>query len=157
MKFLTLLSLAILFVTIFISCDKNEVQAENSIEGIWNLVAITSYYGDFSNNGFNPTETVSDAGELGDFTFTQNSVDFNFTRNDTTYTNSSSWNLDYEKVNSGFTKVPKFTLEINDQFLFDVVFEDNTKNAEKNAKTMTFTETPTDGFGVSIEISLEKR
>ena len=159
MQRFNLFILSVIFTPfILISCSKDEVQAEKSIEGTWNVVEIISNYGDFSNNGFNPTETVSDVGELGTFTFTDNSVDFNFTRNDTTYNGISSWNLDYEKVNSGFFKVPKFTLDISDQFLFDVIFEDNTKNAEKNATTVTFIENPTnDGFGIQIQLSLEKK
>ncbi len=132
------------------------MQAENSIEGVWEIVGIISQYGTFSENSFIPSQKVEELGQLGTFTFGEESVDFNFTRNDTMYSGSSSWVLDFEKVNAGFTKEPKFTLTITDHFLFDVFFEDGTKNSEKDAEQATFTATPSSGIGVQIEFSLEK-
>lgn len=144
-------------LVLFAACNKDEIQAEKSIEGNWKVVEITSYYGEFfSNGGFDPSETILDSGDLGSFNFSENFVDYSFTRNDTLFSGNGSWVLELEKVNQGFTKVNKFTLTIEGHFEFDVAFEDQTKNAEKNAKELTFMEYPTSGFGVGIELKLEK-
>lgn len=152
-----LLFISLLTSLIFISCNNDEVQAENSLEGLWEINRINSRYGTFTANSFNPTETVSDSGQLGTFLFGEETVDYSFMRNDSLFTGDGSWTLDLEKVNAGFFKVNQFTLSIEDQFLFDVTFEDDTKNAEKKATNITLVETPTNGFGVSIELFLEKK
>lgn len=120
-------------------------------------MTIISYYGDFSDSGFNPTETIEEAGDLGSFEFTENTVDFEFSRNDTLFSGSSIWDLNMERVNAGFVKVPEFTLTIEEQFLFIVAFEDETKNAEKDAMEITFAGQPIGNSRVFMEISLEKR
>ena len=140
-----------------IACNKDQKQAENSIEGEWNVIAINSYYGEFFENGINISEEVMETGGLGNFNFTSDKVDFEFNRNDTLYTGNGPWNITAERVNAGFTKVTEFTLAMEDHFLFDARFEDETKNAEKNARRVSLIETPTSGFGVLIELMLEKK
>ena len=157
MQFRILLFLTIIISSMFMACNKDELQAENSIEGIWDIVEITSIYGEFSENGFSPSETISETGELGTFIFTHDSVDFHFTRNDTIYTGTESWNITAKKVREGFIRVTEFKLTIENQFLFEVTFEDATKNSEKDAKSVIFVEQPPIGLGVLIEISSEKR
>jgi hypothetical protein len=149
--------LIIITSAMFIGCNKDYIQATDSIEGAWDLVAISSHYGEFSNNGVSPIGTVSESGQLGTFYFTKDSVDFNFMRNDTLYAAKAAWSLDLEKVRSGFTRENDFTLTIEDHFLLEVSFEDETRNAEKNASNMTFIETPVSGFGALIEMTLEKK
>ena len=83
-------------------------------------------------------------------------VNYNFTRIDTTYNGSSIWFLKSEKINAGFTRVNQHTLTLTDNFIFDVTFEDDTKNAEKNAKKMTLTKNPIPNNSILIMISLEK-
>ena len=140
------------------SCEKDEKQAINSLEGEWNVVAINSIYGEFSENGFSTDETIAEEGQLGTFHFMENTVDYEFERNDTTYSGNKSWNLDVSKVNNGFIKTNQFTLSIDNQFLFDVTFGDATKNSEKNATEATLVQSPTEpGYGVQIEISLQKK
>ena len=151
----TLLGL-ILISLCFITCNKDENQARKSIEGDWNVIAINSTYGNFSGNGFDPDTTIEETGELGTFMFGDDSVLFNFTRNDTLNVGSSTWSIKSEKVNSGFTRVTDFTLTIDNTFVFNVEFEDGTKNSEKKAKKATFIETPDSGYGVLMEMSLEK-
>lgn len=155
-------SWVLIFGTIIISlmfnaCRKDEIQAENSLEGIWDIVTIHSTYGEFSENGSSPTENISESGQLGTFDFMQEDVDFNFTRNDTLFSGSGSWDIETQRVNAGFSKVTEFTLTIDDHFLFDVFLGDGTKNSEKNAISASFHEIPTNGIGVSIELMLEKR
>ena len=146
----------IVIALLFITCNKDENQARKSIEGDWDITAITSTYGDFSGNGFDSDTTITETGELGTFMFGDDSVLFNFTRNDTLNVGSSTWSIKSEKVNSGFTRVTDFTLTIDNTFVFNVEFEDGTKNSEKKANKATFIETPTSGYGVLIEMSLEK-
>lgn len=150
--------LMVFMASMLVACSKNdEIQAADSLEGVWDIVAISSLYGEFFENGFNPSETVTETTQLGSFHFMEDSVEYAFTRNDTLYTGIGTWELELEKVQEGFSKSNKFTLTIEDHFLFDVSLGDGTRNAEKNASTATFVETPSSGFGVLIEISLEKQ
>ena len=142
---------------LLIGCSRDEIQAENSIEGEWDVVAITSYYGDFSETSFNTTETIPESGQLGSFNFAADSVDYEFTRNDTLFVGRMAWDLAFEKVNAGFTRTNQYTLSIEDQFLFDVSFEDNTKNSEKDATNLQLVENREGDSQVLIEMSLEKR
>jgi hypothetical protein len=153
---LNILSFLFFISLSFTSCEKDEVQATNSIIGNWSVVEITSLYAEFTNNGFNPIETISEQGLLGTFTFDQDSVAFTFTRNDTLFTGNSTWELTTERVNSGFTQVTEFTLSIDNEFVFDLEFEDGTLNSEKDAQELTFTNNPTNGNGVLINMVVEK-
>lgn len=149
--------LFLLVVCSFFACQKNdEIQAEDSLMGVWDIVTVSSMYGEFSDNGFDPAETISESAPIGTFHFKKDVVEYNFSRNDTLFTGTVSWQLDLEKVRSGFFRENKFTLTIEDHFLFDVSFEDSTRNAEKEAKSATFLERPNSGFGVLIEMTLEK-
>jgi hypothetical protein len=148
--------LLLLISLCFVSCEKDDIQAQNSILGSWNVVEITSLYANFSDNGFTPIETISEQGQLGSFNFEEDSVTFTFTRNDTLFTGSSTWNLTTEKRNQGFVRVTDFTLAIDNEFTFELVFEDDTINSEKDAQEITFTNNPNNGNGVLINMVLEK-
>lgn len=148
-----LISLAFLFL---MSCNKDERQAINSVEGVWDLTEITSVYGSFQNTTFVSNSEIRERGNLGVFNFSEETVDYNFTRNDTTYTGNANWNLVTERVNSGFTRTNKHTLTIRENFIFDVTFEDATRNSEKNATEMTFVKTATLDDAVFIEMKLRK-
>lgn len=148
--------LLLILPLIFIGCSRDLIQAENSLEGDWTVVAITSYYGDFDRNSFNATETVLDSGMLGSFNFSEGVVDYSFSRNDSSFAGSSNWTLESEKVNAGFTRVLEFTLDIEDNFLFEVEFENQTKNAEKEATNVRFRENATGPSELLIELTLEK-
>lgn len=147
----------IMLPLLLIGCGRDEVQAENSLEGDWEVVAITSYYGEFSTTSFDATEIIADSGQLGSFSFGADSVDYAFTRNDTLFTGSMAWNLAFEKVNSGFTRTNQFTLNIEDEFLFNVSFEDDTKNSEKDATNIDLIQNREGDSELLIEMSLEKR
>lgn len=147
----------IMILCLFFACAKDEKQAASSIKGDWEITAINSIYGDFSGNGFAPDTTIEESGELGTFMFNDDMVEFNFTRNDTIYVGNGAWDIKAKKVNSGFTKVTQFTLDIDTHFQFDVSFEDGTKNSEKKATSATFVEMPDDGYGVLMELFLEKK
>ncbi|MEL6843127.1 MAG: hypothetical protein AAFP02_07910, partial [Bacteroidota bacterium] len=56
--------LLLLSLSLF-SCQREEIQALESLEGEWNVVAIESLYGAFTRTGGNATEIVEDAGQLG--------------------------------------------------------------------------------------------
>ena len=157
MKQKLLILFTLIFSLLLISCNRDRVQAKKSIEGTWNVVAISSQYGEFVQNGFIADTTIAESGELGTFDFAKESVAYTFTRNDTSFTGNESWEISAEKVNNGFTRVTEFTLTLGNAIVYDVFFEDGTKNSEKKANTARFTETPTEvGPGVIIELSLEK-
>lgn len=141
----------------FAACRNEEDEAINSIRGSWEVTNITSSYGHFRENGWTSSETISEMGELGRFEFSEDSVAFEFTRNDTLYTGNDAWSLTTERVNAGFAKVTVYTLIIDNHFILDVEFEDGTKNSERNAENVNFIETPEIGFGVLIEFELDKQ
>lgn len=149
--------LTILIALGFVSCASDEVQAEESLEGIWDIVAITSYYGAFSATGFTASETLTESGQMGTFEFVQDSVAYSFTRNETAYAGHVAWVLDLEKVRSGFSRENQFTMRIEDRFLFDVSFEDETRNAEKEARAVSFIEILESEVRLLVEMALEKR
>lgn len=138
------------------ACNKDEKQAQRSLEGTWNVTAVASNYGNFSDTGVSIDSTVSENGALGTFQFGDSRVDYQFTANNTIYEGSTPWQLEAEKVNEGFVRVNQFTLTIEDAFVFEVQFEDATKNAEKKAKSATFTEKPPSESSVQVVLWLEK-
>ena len=72
---LNVFALLLLLISLcFASCEKDDVQAKNSIKGNWNVVEITSIYAEFTDNGYTPIETISDQGQLGNFNFGEDSV-----------------------------------------------------------------------------------
>lgn len=150
------LSILLISLFYFSSCEKDDVQARESMVGNWNVVEIRSLYANFTENGFNPIETISEQGQFGTFNFEEGVVDFTFTRNDTLFTGNSTWNLTMEKQQSGFFMENRYTLDIENEFIFDVAFGDRTQNSEKNAQEITFRNDPNPGPGVAITMVLEK-
>jgi|TARA_B110000259_G_scaffold166488_1_gene194068 hypothetical protein len=141
----------------FTSCVDDELQAENSFEGAWNVTEIFSLYGEFFPTGFNPSSNLTEEGALGYFNFSENKVAYSFTRNDTLYSGNMYWKLDVEKRRTGFVIETFFKLTIEDEFIFDAVFGDSTNSSENNARFAVLTsEAPTSGNGVLISLSLEK-
>ena len=156
-KLIKVFTLSLMIIPlVFMSCRKDDEQAEKSIVGIWDVVQIKSIYGTFTGTGFSPTETVEEEGDFGVFSFGVDSVDYSFTRNDTLFSASSTWELTSERVNEGFNKVTIYEVTIDNQFIFEVEFEDGTNNSEENAEEVTFISTPNEGIGVLIEMRLEK-
>lgn len=155
--------LVLTIVLLLTSCNKDKKQGIKSIEGTWNVKSILSIYGgfDIQNNvvvGTNETERVDESGDLGQFSFGEKNVEYNFTRNDTVYHGNSTWELQLEKVNSGFTKANQWKLIVANEFTFDVVFDDDTKNAEKKAKNIEFENWPLEsGNGVAFLLKLQKK
>jgi len=86
----------------FTSCVDDELQAEDSLEGVWNVTEIFSLYGEFFPTGFNSSSNLTEEGALGYFNFNENNVAYSFTRNDTLYSGNMDWNLDIEKRTTGF-------------------------------------------------------
>lgn len=156
MKLITQTLIIVMINCLIVSCNKDERQATNSVEGIWNITAITTIEGEFTNGTFVSTSQETETGQLGIFNFIEEAVDYNFTRMDSTYVGNATWFLMTEKVNSGFTRVNEHTLTITDNFIFDVTFEDDTKNAEKNATKMTFIKDATIDDVVWMSLTLEK-
>ncbi|MEO9512982.1 MAG: hypothetical protein ABJN84_07430 [Flavobacteriaceae bacterium] len=141
---------------LFLSCSKDLEQGEESLTGTWNITYIKSIYGEFFTNGVDPTEVLEEDGDLGTFLFGEETVDFNFVRNDTLYAGSAVWKLDLEKVRSGFFRSNAFSLFIEDNFVFDAQFGDATRNAEKKATVLSLSELPMEGPGVAIVMELTK-
>lgn len=154
-KQLTLLFL-IFSILIFSHCQNNLVQAEKSLNGEWNVTSINIQKGLFSNNTFQETESFNEPGQLGTFNFNEDNVSFKFKLADLSYEDDTSWQLKYEKINSGFVRVPDYKLSLGNGFLFDVSFEDATKNSEKNANKVTLTQIPNEGDTELLILDLDK-
>ncbi|MEL6588961.1 MAG: hypothetical protein AAFQ87_04325 [Bacteroidota bacterium] len=147
--------LLLLSLSLF-SCQREEIQALESLEGEWNVVAIESLYGAFTRTTGNATEIVEDAGQLGTMTFEEETVRFTFTRNDTLFSGTSDWELAYEKVRSGFFRVPQYTLTIDELGEFDVAFEDGTNNSQRNAESAEFRQNTIEPSERVLIFNLEK-
>ncbi len=156
MRFLLLSTYLLSLFLCLVSCGNTEDDAADSIIGEWTVTEIISQYGSFSENAYNNESSITEDGDLGTFHFDKDSVRFDYTRNDTLYTGSSSWSLNHERVNSGFVRVDQFRLSIDDYFLFDVRFEDGTSNSEKNAEYLSLSELAQDTTHLLINLSLEK-
>jgi len=141
----------------FVSCAKSDIrQGEKSIVGIWNVVELRIGEGERTELGSSIDSEAIYTEDLELFHFTEDKVTWTFEPGDTLIINNEDWILSSRKENSGFTKVTVFTLAMA-QYDFDCVFEDDTKNAEKNAENISL-HFETDGIGPfsTIDIKLEK-
>ncbi len=138
-----------------IACVKDEKQASNSIEGLWQVNEMITIYA-YDNGGFLDEDVVEEQGDLGSFDFGENIVDYEFIRNDTLFSGQENWTLSTERVNEGFIRVTKFTLKVGERFEFDVAFGDQTKNAEKNATEMRLIQMPGEQEEVYFQMMMEK-
>lgn len=130
MKHLFFISFALL---VFSSCEKQNLRhAEDSLVGTWKVTEIFSATGERMNNGINISDEETETGDLGTFTFTEDQLDYTFTRQGITESGNTHWTLTRTKENSGFTKVEVYTLSF-EGFVFDCAFGDETSDAEKNA------------------------
>lgn len=145
------------------SCQDDEVQAFNSLKGSWKVTQATTSYAVFTefegqilgNGGIDSSHV--DSGNLGFFNFMNDEADFSYTRKGTLREGRGNWILEACKVRVGFFRTTEFSLEIQNHFLFDVQFEDGTRNSEKNAKYITLSQYPTEpGPGMFLELMLEK-
>lgn len=134
-----------------VSCSKDEEQAYDSLIGTWTISEIKSIYQELPTN-----EVVEETGTLGTFVFNQRTVNFDFVRNDTVYQGNATWNLDLEKVRSGFTRENSFTLDVDGFFVFDAFFGDGTRNSEKNAESLFLIQNVDNGFTPIFEMTLKK-
>lgn len=143
-------------LTFISSCDKNQVEAEKSLVGNWKVVEIITQYGEYIDNSFVEASSVTDTGSLGTFDFGKNMLSYDFIADGTQLSKETTWLLDYNKVNSGFVKVPFYTLKIGDEFSFQVQFDDSTINSQKNATTAIFIQIPKVGDTEVFILTLEK-
>lgn len=144
-------------------CNKDEKQGKQSLEGVWSVHEIESIYANFLvENGvvtrIDGEERSTDSGDLGVFTFSKHYVTYSYTRNDTLYTGKGSWELKNTKVKTGFTKANNWKLTIANDVVFDLRFEDETKNAEKKATHISLDGWPKfSGSGIAFFMSLKKK
>lgn len=134
-----------------VSCSKDEEQANDSLIGTWTISEIKSIY-----QGLSANEVVEETGILGTFIFNKRTVAFDFVRNDTLYQGSAIWNLNLEKVRSGFTRENSFTLKVDGFFAFEAFFGDGSRNSEKNAESLFLIQTVDNDFGPIFEMTLKK-
>lgn len=147
------LTLIILFSLLVVSaCQEDDLsQGVNSLRGAWQVRQAVSIYGEGDN------ARVDEAGNLGWFNFDGDTLRFEYTRNDTLYRGSERWQLYRDRENQGFVKVNVFTLKIEDYDTFVCEFGNQTRNAEKNATSITLRHEPElMGQDTWFELSLTK-
>ncbi len=116
------------FFTVFcltlFSCQDDLSIAEKSLIGQWTIYKVYSndniQEGDFGTFNFKKDGTISVA-------LTSSFLNLN---------SLESWDLNHQRVNSGFVKVDEFTLNISSLGTFNCAFEDQTNDAHKNAKNI---------------------
>lgn len=146
--------LPLLFICTLTNCAKDEVQGAKSLVGVWEVVAISSQYGtQVPGGGWSPDEVIDENGNLGTFEFFEDTYRYEFTRVDTLYTGNGSWDLESERVRTGFSTAPEFTLSLENDVQYKVEFEDQTRNAEKNAEKVRFIEEPKNGLFILLELN----
>lgn len=157
--FFSVFSLIVIFALLS-SCLDDELKANESVTGLWEVTSIKSFYGQFTHNGgHSKLDIKSEEGNLGYFNFAgSGEVSYKFYRNDTTYEDNSKWYLrSRDERNSGF-KITKYTLEILNDCAFEVKFGDGSKNSHKNTRRLELINWPNKpGFGVGIIMQLSKQ
>lgn len=139
------------------ACAKQNLRnAEKSLNGDWVVTEIYSAEGERTTGGINITDEQTETGDLGDFSFTDDEVTYNFTRLDSLYEGNSAWTLNRERVREGFVRVEMYTLTTND-YDFVCEFGDQTSDAEKNATEVRLI-FETEGLGAysMFQLELEK-
>jgi len=152
-----LFKLSMFCLIMFTSCEKQNIKnAEKSLTGSWKVHTIHTMLGNRTELGIQTAQSFTNEGELGQFIFNDEILNYTFTRLDTLYENETSWNLSREKINAGFTEAEQYTLAIK-EYNFICAFGDETKDAEKNATELTlFFETKTIGSYQAFELKLSK-
>ena len=120
--------------------------AEDSLLGTWR---ITEIYSD------SLAYFIKETGTLGTVVFSEDQVDYSFTRRDTLYEAITDWELERKKRQEMFFIVGEYTLFI-DEFVFRCEFGDDTKGAEKNATRMQWEHDPEGDFNSEFMMVLEK-
>lgn len=155
--------LLVLVILLLTGCDKDQMQGQASLEGRWTVNEIESLYAEFdvdngSVRGIGESEKILESGDLGFLNFNEGQVIYEFTRNDTLISGSGSWELKVAEVQQVFFKVNQWTLIVANDLVFDVRFEDGTKNSEKKANSVEFDNWPkSSGYGVAFFLKLEKQ
>jgi predicted nucleotide-binding protein (sugar kinase/HSP70/actin superfamily) len=141
-----------------LSCNRDEVQAENSVRGVWQITSTNVTKGEFDESNFVSNESEMQTGQLGSFDFGEDVVTYNLNIGEEIMSGTKEpWTLTTKKVNSGFTRINVNTLTIGNKFVFDVTFEDGTKNSERKATRMALVSDPTLEQPIFIETTLIKK
>lgn len=156
-KLIALLTFCVFILSVS-SCNSDEIQARNSVEGRWDITDTTYTFGKFNENNF---ESIGNSGiqigQLGYFDFGTEKVTYSYFVGEENFSGIEPWTLTTKKVNAGFNRVNAHTLTIGDKFVFDVTFDSGTKDAERKATIMKFTNAPTINFPIFIQTTLNKK
>jgi len=126
--------IVILLATLSFSCSKDLEQGEDSLMGAWDVVFAETVPINFGNR------LPADQGNLGTFTFRDDVMDYFFVHNQDTIMGSTPWLLTLDKERQGFYRTNSFTLKLESFLDFKVNFEDQTRNAEKDAREIELIE-----------------
>jgi len=153
-------SIALALICISVSsCEKDELQGTESLRGNWTVTQIKSYYGEFTENGHNGLDVLEESDDLGYFNFSNGSMEYNYTRNDTVYSGQGPWDLTASSRRQMMVfKEVDFSLKVpNNDVNFEATFGGGARNSEKDATKVELYQEPSEpGFGVATEIFLSK-
>lgn len=150
-------SSVMLLVLLVSSCTDPIDQGLDSLEGEWDIDQITIDRSEVRDLGAQTLDELTYVQPDGIFAFTLSEIDYDYTLDGMDTQINESYTLTSEKVNSGFTKVREFTLELETQ-LFDVDFGDGTRDSFEEAEAMVLTEViEVDSIRTTTRISLTKR
>lgn len=150
-------SIYLFLLLLFCQCKSDLRQAEDSLNGTWVVNKIISSYGEISAGGTSYNEQFTEEGQLGTFIFTDDQADYNFTRRDTLTSEVSDWVLNRAKVQEGFTRVERYTLDL-EKLDFQCAFGDGTSDAEQEATEILLSfETTALGPFTQYQLYLEKQ
>lgn len=147
----------ILLVLISFSCRKDKGQAKRSLRGEWAVTQAYSAYGEYTSAGFLGRSQILDNGDIGTFVFDKKSVSYSFMRNDSIFEGESEWKLKTDRIWEGARRVTQFTLELEDEFVFDVGFGNESKNAENKATKVVLHKLASEEQAYEIRLILSKR
>lgn len=145
-----------LMLLLIAACKSDLKHGQESLEGRWVVSKIISTYGEKLELGTTISETVEEEGVLGTFTFSEEELDYSYTRRDTLYNKQANWSLSENKVQEGFFKVPEYTLTIEEEDWI-VDFEDGTSDATRKARAVVLSRATTSvGPYQNIQLFLSK-
>ncbi len=120
----------------FSSCLKNNAEeASKSLIGTWNIDSHITYYGTLLNMGSSSDSSSVLTENAGSMEAKASFIDIQLMIGGNEERIQSTYRLINEKVNSGFTKVNKYYLQL-DQSVIEVEYGDGTSDSHESAENI---------------------
>lgn len=138
------------------SCSDPVEKGNQSLVGSWTIAKATELENQPTNSGNLNVSQIENNNPEGEFIFSKDSVKYSYTLPKGVVSSSDSYILHRERVNSGFTKVNLFTIDLGDKS-FALEFGDQTTKSYKDATKIRLTESiESDGIEQVVILELIK-